>query len=203
MRNEILGGLLAAVALVSAFGLVGSCGAVSLNNDLVSQEQGIKAAWRDSQVQYDTFRKTVRETAQVTDKYEEDFREILHGAIEGRYDNQKMVTFIMEQNSNLDSEAHTRLQEIIEANRNDFARTQRTLVDRQRRYETDISTFPNSFVVGWMGFPHEISGEYTPAIDVDGDGRYTVLDYRTVTSAKTQEVFRTDREDEPLNVFGE
>jgi hypothetical protein len=203
MRNGILGGLLAAVALVGAFGLVGGCGAVSLNNDLVSQEQGIKATWRDSQVQYDTFWKTVRETAQVTDKYKEDFREILHGAIEGRYDNQKMVMFIMEQNPNLDSEAYTRLQQIIEAGRNDFARTQRTLVDRQRRYETDLSTFPNSFVAGWMGFPHEVNGEYAPATDVDGDGRYTVLDYRTVTSTKTQEVFRTGREDQPLNVFGE
>ena len=32
--------------------------------------------------------------------------------------------------------------------------------------------------------------------------QFTVLDYETVTSGKTQDVFQSGREDEPLDVFG-
>jgi hypothetical protein len=200
-NSNVLGGVVIALGLLGAFGLVGGCGTISLNNDLVSQETGIKATWRDSQVQYDTFWKKVKETAQVTDQYKEDFKEILLGAIDGRYDNQKMVMFIMEQNPQLDAAAYTQLQQVIESGRNDFAQTQRTLVDKQRRYETSLGTFPNNVVSGFLGFPKDVAGEYAPATDVDGDGKYSVLDYRTVTSEKTQGVFRSGREDEPLSVF--
>ena len=90
----------------------------------------------------------------------------------------------------------------VEAGRNDFSRTQRTLVDKQREYDTTLSKFPNSALAGYFGFPHELHGEYAPTDDVDGDGLKTVLDYRTITSAKTQGVFSTGREDKALDVFG-
>lgn len=200
-NSNVIGGALITLGLLGAFGLVGGCSTISLNNSFVAQEKGIKATWLDSQVQYDTFWKKVKETAQVTDQYKEDFKEILLGAIDGRYENQKMVMFIMEQNPQLDAAAYVQLQQVIESGRNDFARTQRTLVDKQRRYDTSLSTFPNNVVAGALGFPKSVAGDSAPSSDADDDGKLTVLDYKTVTSSKTQKVFSTGLENEPLNVF--
>lgn len=194
--------ILIAAGIFALFGLVGSCSAVGTYNSLTSQEKGVTATWRNSQVWYDTFWKKVSETAQVTDKYKSDFKEIFIGGIEGRYPPGKAVTFLMESNPALDASVYVQVQRVIESGRNDFAQTQQTLVDRQRAYDTSLHTFPNVILAGVFGFPSEINGQDRPATDVDGDGRYTVLDYPTVTSAKTQEVFKTGREDKPLDVFG-
>ncbi len=57
-------------------------------------------------------------------------------------------------------------------------------------------------LAGIFGFPHEVYGELRPVKDLDGDGRFTVLDYSTITSEKTEGVFTTGREDEAIDVFG-
>jgi len=200
MKNTLLIG--GAVVLVMLIAVVGT--AIGFNNNCVGQEKGLEATWKDSQVQYDAFWKKVKETAQVTDKYAADFKEVFLGSMDARYEGKDPAfQFIMEANPALPPESYSRVQDVIETGRNDFARTQRTLVDKQRAYETHIETFPNSMLAGMFGFPKVVTGEYAPPDDIDGDGKVTVLDYKIVTSAKTQEVFATGREDEPLDVFAE
>lgn len=185
-----------AVALVCG-GIV-----VGVNNNLVRQEVGITATWRDSQVQYDTFWKKVQETAQVPEHYKNDLKEIMLSTTEARYEGKDpALLLIAEANPALDPSMYVQVQRVIEAGRNDFAQTQRTLVDRQRVYSTLLKEFPGGFIAGTLGFPKEVVGEYRPSEDMDGDGLKTVLDYKTVTSSKTQETFSTGLEEEPLNVF--
>jgi len=200
MKNALLiGGGVTLVLVVAVVGIT-----ISFNNTAVGQENGIEATWKDSQVQYDAFWKKVKETAQVTDKYAADFKDLFLGSMDARYDGKDPAfQFIMEANPALPPESYTKVQNVIETGRNDFARTQRTLVDKQRAYETHIETFPNSSLAGMLGFPRPVTGEYAPPDDTDGDGKVTVLDYKIVTSAKTQEVFTTGREDAPLDVFSE
>ena len=177
---------------------------IGTNNTCVEHEKGLTAVYRDSQVQYDAFWKKVKESAQITDKYASDFKEVFFGGMDARYEGKDpALAFIMESNPTLDSATYTKVQQICEAGRNDFARTQRTLVDRQRAYDTYLSTFPNSAVVGMLGFPKPVTGEDAPPNDRDGDGMTTVLDYHIITSAKTQDVFETGREDEALDIFGD
>ena len=192
--------------ILSIFGIllfIGGCAGVSTYNGLTGQEKGVTATWRDSQVQYDTFWKKVKEVAQVPETYKDAFKDVIVASTEGRYaDKDPAFLMITEANPTLDPTMYIEVQRVIEAGRSDFAQTQRTLVDRQRAFDTSLTTFPNNMLAGMFGFPHEVLGELRPAKDLDGDGKYTVLDYPTVTSGKTQEVFSTGREDEELDVFG-
>lgn len=199
MKNSIFI-VLSILALGAAFS---GCATVSTYNSLTSQEKGVTATWRDSQVQYDTFWKKVKEVAQVPETYKDALKDIMLSTTEARYkDKDPAFLMITEANPTLDPSMYVQVQRVIEAGRNDFAQTQRTLVDRQRAFDTALSTFPNNMLAGFLGFPHEVNGEYRPVKDLDGDGKYTVLDYPIVSSGKTQEVFATGREDEELDVFG-
>ena len=176
---------------------------ISFYNEAVGQENSIVATYKDSQLQYDKFWKTVKETAQVTDAYKDDFKEVFLGSMDARYEGKDPAfSFIMESNPSLDPTLYLKVQNVIESGRADFTRSQTTLVDKQRRYETSIETFPNVVLAGFFDFPKVQVGEYAPAEDIDFDGKTTVLDYRIVTSAKTIETFESGREDEPLDVFG-
>jgi len=192
------------LGVIGVLALGTALAAMSTYNGLNSQEKGVTATWRDSAVQYDNFWKKVKETAQVPEKYKDAFKDVLLSTTEARYEGKDPAfQMIMEANPQLDPAMYIQVQRVIEAGRNDFAATQRTLVDRQRAYDTALTSFPNNLFVGFFGFPREVSGEYRPMKDLDGDGKYTVLDYPTVTSGKTQEVFTTGREDVELNVFGD
>ena len=191
------------LATLVLFGLVGGCSLISTYNGLTGQEQGVTATWRDSQVQYDNFWKKVKEVAQVPETYKDAFKEVFLASVQARYEG-KDPAFLMltESNPALDPSMYVQVQRVIESGRNEFAQTQRSLIDRQRAFSTNLATFPNNVLRGFLGFPHEVNGDLRPAKDADGDGRYTVLDYPVVTSGKTQEVFTTGREDAPLDVFG-
>lgn len=192
-------------ALVALFALVGGCSVVSWNNDGVAQEEGVVAAYQDNQNVYDAFWKKVQETAQVPDRYKDDFKDVLVGAVEGRYGengSQAMFQFIQEQNPALDPGLYKQVQQTIEAGRNDFARAQSSLLDRQRRFRTHLRTFPGSLFASALGFPHEIHGELAPPRDQDGDGLLTALDYGIVTSTRTKAAFARG-EDEVVDVFGD
>lgn len=173
-------------------------------DDAVSQETAVKAQYQDNQNRYDSFWKSVVEVAQVQDKYKEDFKEVLIGSIEGRYGengSQAMFLFIQEQNPTLDKEVYTKLMNIIEVGRNDFKRSQTTLLDKQRAYERHLKASTGMLFAGYFDMPNEIKGELAPPTDLDGDGLVTVLDYRIVTSKKTKKAFETG-EDEALDVYG-
>lgn len=200
--------MISVALLVLGFTLIATlvAGAVALNkyNNLIAQERGIMAVYQDSQVSYDTFWKKVRETAQVPEKYKEGVKELLLDATKARYEGKDpALLLITEANPTLSPELYLKLQNMIEAGRNSFATTQRTLIDRQRVYATELTQLPMGPVAKFMGFPSEVMGEYAPTTDLDGDGKKTVLDYRFITSEKTAEVFSTGKENAPINVFGE
>lgn len=196
--------ILAVVTLAALLLLGGVVVLFSTRNDCVRQEAGVLAVYRDSQVQYDTFWKKVKETAQVTDAYRDDFKVVFLGSMQSRYEGKDpALSFIREANPALPPDMYASLQRVIEGGRSDFAQTQRTLVDRQRAYETTLRSWPGGALAGWFGFPMEVNGDLRPSKDRDGDGRYTVLDYDTVTSATTQAVFQSGHEDVPLQIFNE
>lgn len=196
--------IFAAAALVTLLLLGGVVVLFSARNDCVRQEAGVLAVYRDAQVQYDTFWKKVKETAQVTDAYRDDFKAVFLGSMQSRYEGKDpALSFIHEANPALPPDMYASLQRVIEGGRSDFAQTQRTLVDRQRAYSTTLQSWPSGALAGWLGFPQEVNGDLRPSKDRDGDGRYTVLDYDTVTSTTTQAVFQSGHEEAPLQVFGE
>lgn len=177
---------------------------ISFYNTAVRLENATAAQYEQNQNNYDKFWKTIKEMAQVPDRYKEDFKDVLVGNMEARYgEGGSDATFqwIQEHSVNFDSSLYTKIQTAIEAGRQDFEQNQKLLLDKQRRYKDHLKGFWGSMLAG-NNFPNEIIGPRAPNRDMDGDGMLTVFDYEIVTSNKTKKTF-ADGEDDELDVFVE
>lgn len=173
-------------------------------NTANSLEKTTKAQYQENKNQYDAFWKKVKETAQIPDKYRDDFKELLVAETKAKFGeggSKAQFQWFKDRDLKFSDQIYTKIQNVIESGRNDFKRSQTELLDKQRKYETHLDSFFGRFLSSSFGFPKVIAGEYAPAKDMDGDGRMTVLDYHIVTSQKTKAVFETGEENEELTVF--
>jgi len=181
---KILIGLVAAGVLM--FGAT-ACTAISFNNGCVDLENQLKAQWEKNQAVYDTMWKSVQETAGVAEAHADKVKEIAIATIEGRYKNDNQVLFkaIAEANGQpLPADLYKKVQQIIEAKRNEFQANQTTLVAMKQTYNNKLQKFPGSVYAGVMGFP-----------------RIKMEDYEIVTSSKTKKTFETKEDNEPMSPF--
>lgn len=200
IRNLIIAG---GVLLVLGFAIL--VGTIGWHNDVVDAEEGVKAQWLDNQNQYDSFWKKVKEVAQVPDKYKEDFKDLLVSETRskfGKEGSKAQFQWFKDRDINFSDKMYVKVQNVIESGRNDFKRGQTELLDKQRILRATIKKFPGSLMSWMFSVPEEVRGKHAPKEDLDGDGRKTVLDYPIVTSSKTQTVFDSAKEDEPVDVFG-
>lgn len=169
----------------------------------VSSENTIAAQWRENRNSYSAFLNKVAETGGVTQEYTKQFRAILNETMQGRYGEHggaHDLKFLQEHNLSLDPATFTRLQTVIEAGRNDFAREQRSLINRQQTYLTHLQSPGGNLLNMVFNFPRTLHGTDTPTVDRDGDGRFSVLDYEILVSAAAKKAFETGT-DEPLQPF--
>ena len=175
-----VGLVLAVLFVVSGVSCVGSV--IGINNNLVMQEEGLKAQYKQNQNNYDNYWKKLRETAQVPDQYASDLKKLYDGTMTGRYgaDGSKaMFQMIKEQNPNLDASMYKNIQQMIESGRNSFETEQKMLLDKKRVYQISLHTFPNSMLASFLGFPK---------IDLDK--------FDIITSERTDKAFESKRDDE-------
>lgn len=177
--------LVAFVILMGIF-VVGSCVAVvGINNNLVAQEEGLKAQYKQNQNVYDNYWKKLKEASQVPDMYVSDLKKVFDSAMNGRYGeggSKAVLQMLTEQNPQLSPDLYKQIQQMIEAGRNDFSAAQTMLLDKKMVYEKSIRTFPNSMIAPRLGFPKiDLS-----KIDI-------------VTSEETEKVFET-KKSEPINL---
>ena len=158
---------------------------IGINNDLVSQEQGLEAQYKENQNNYDNFTKKVVEVAQVPSMMRDDLEKITKAAISGRYGangSKAVFQFIKEQNPNVSPEIYIKIQQVIDAGRTSFEAEQKMLLDKKRLYLTDLNSFPTNVVAHALGFPKiDLS-----KIDI-------------VTSDRTEGAFNT-KKDKPINL---
>lgn len=172
--------------LLAGIGVLGVMGVVVLTlvltvlgyyNTAVQMETTITAQYDQNKNNYTKMFNSFKETAQVPDMYIDGLKKVYDSAIQGRYgkDGAKaMFTWIQEQNPQVDSKVYTKIQSLIEANRNDFESNQKTLIDKKQIYQVYYKQMPRGFVLGLMGFPK---------IDMEK--------YGIVTSSDTEEAFTT------------
>jgi hypothetical protein len=132
---------------------------------------------------YDKVWKILQQSAGVLDKYSADFKDIYTNIMSGRYasdgKNTPMMKWIQESNPNFSSEMYKSLMDKIEAQRSEFAMVQKRLIDIKREDDNLIQQFPGSLF---------LSGRKPIEINI-------------VTSTKTENTFKTGKEDD-IDLFG-
>lgn len=129
---------------------------VGVYNGAVRMEKGVVAQYEQNQNNLSQYSNKIGEMVQIPTMYKDDFKEVLTGALQGRYgkDGSKATfQFLKEHEINFDSSLYAKIQTVIEAGRNHFEADQKTLIDKKRQYETKLDTFPGNIVLGALGFP--------------------------------------------------
>jgi len=162
-------------------GVVGVGSVIGINNNMVQQEAGLTAQYKQNQNNYDNMVKKVIEVAQVPAMAANDLEKLTKAAIQGRYGaegSKAVFQFIKEQNPTVSAELYSKIQAVIEAGRNSFEADQKMLLDKKRIYETSLNTFPSGVVAKFLGFPKINLNE----IDI-------------VTSDRTEKAFGTKKDE--------
>ena len=144
-------------------------------------EVGIKAKYADNENVYANGTQKVMEIAQVPGMYAADLEKVVTAAIQGRYGaNGSQATFqwIKEAGLTLDASMYTKIQQVIEAFRNEFQNSQTALLDKCRSYETARGNV-------WSGMWLKVAGY--PKQDID---KMCTI----VTTDKARQTFETKRD---------
>lgn len=180
----VVGGLiLALVVVVGGIGFMSYVSAYNLGNRM---EQQIKAEWENNKNILASYGQKVAEAAQVPTMMRDDLQAVVVKSIQARYGengSQATMQWIQEQNPSLDPQLYRKLQQIIEAGRDEFKSSQTRLIDVKRNYETSLGTF-------WQGMWMRIAGY--PKINL--------ADYKVVTTDNVEESFKTGREKAPIQL---
>jgi hypothetical protein len=128
----------------------------------------------------------VLEAAQVPDMMRDDFAKVASEAISARYGaegSKAMFQWLQEQNPQLDSKVYIKLQQLIEAYRDQFTRSQTKMIDVRRQYEAKQNFF-------WSGFWLRVAG--FPKINMD--------DFKPITTDRVENAFTRGKEEAPLKL---
>lgn len=131
---------------------------VSYANKGNEWENQIDASYKNNQNILGQYSLKVQEAAHVSDKYSEALTALISKALDARYgeDGSKAAfQWIQEQNPNLDPQVYVKLQQIIEAGRNEFKVSQTSLLDQCRVYKTNTGYIWSGFWLRLAGYPKE------------------------------------------------
>ena len=154
--------------------------AIGLSNTYNKKFETGKAFQQNSEVVFDNTWKKIQLQANVTVEYKEGFRDVFVELMDARYQNdagagqQTLMKWVTEANPEFDASLYKTLMNTIEGSRNEFTMEQKKLIDIDRELKTMKVTFPNSLVLG----------------------NKPDLEIRLVTSAKTEDAFRTGQEND-------
>ena len=161
--GAITGGIIALVivGLIVLAGLFTIGSYISAANYGAATEQSLLAKHGDLKNIRGNYTNKISEMAQVPQMYRGDLEKVISATFEGRYgaDGSKATwQWIQEQNPALDPALYNRIQQTMEAGRNEFQRAQTEFLDIKRVYVTNLN-----FV--WRGFWLKLAGY--PKIDLD------------------------------------
>jgi hypothetical protein len=179
-------GLIITLTILGVFGFFGASfvlGYFSFTSTANQYENGIEAQYSENQNTYDNGWKKVVEAAQITELQAAQLKGLYVDVLKGLKDSNAMLLALGQFNPNMDQGTHKKVQQLIEAFRNDFRERQSELIARKNEYK-------NYLTVNWSGrFFNMIAGY--PKIDLKK--------FDIVTSNRTEDAFKTKR-DEPLNL---
>jgi hypothetical protein len=140
-------------ALIASLVVVSYISNANLGNRL---EVAIKAKYADNENVYANGTQKVMEIAQVPSMYAADLQKVVTAAIQGRYGpngSQATMQWIKEAGLSIDASMYTKIQQVIEAFRNEFQQSQTALLDMCRNYETLRGTVWTGMWLSIAGYP--------------------------------------------------
>lgn len=140
--------------IVTALVLVGSY--VSNANYGNEAEREIQATYDNNKQILGQYTLKVKEAASVPDMYRDDLQKVMVTALSARYGKSgstAVMQWIKEQNIPYDSTLYVKIQQIIEAGRNEFQNNQTRLIDEKRVYQTNLGYVWKGFWLRLAGYP--------------------------------------------------
>jgi hypothetical protein len=147
---------------------------MSATNREASLRNRFDAKQKANEASFDTMWKVIEQKGGVAANYKDAFKDIFTGLIAGRYSGDKspLLKFIVESNPRFDSALYKSVASSIESERHRFLKDQQLLLDIKREHDDLRTRFPSRLFVGGAA----------------------PLEPHLVTSDRTEEVFRTGKE---------
>jgi uncharacterized protein (UPF0333 family) len=149
-----IGIILGTLFFVLMFGVVGSY--ISYANYGARTEATLEAKLENNENIYANGTQKIIEMAQVPSMYVDAVSRVTKDAISGRYgqDGSKAVfQMLKEQNPNIESGMFVKIQQTIEAFRNEFQNNQTAMIDMKRSYKTQLNLVWSGFWLHIAGYP--------------------------------------------------
>lgn len=148
-------------------------------NAEVSLRNQINAKQKLNEASFDTMWKILKDKADISGQYEKAFREIYPDLIKGRYNGADgkslLMKFVTESNPNFDTSLFKDLMVSVESERKRFLTNQQEILDLQRAHDDIRTRMPSKFFVGHVA----------------------PITVTVITSDRTEETFRTGKDNAP------
>ena len=150
---------------------------MSVENSEIDLREKTIAQNKKCEAYFDKMWKILKQLAGVTDQYKSAFMEIYPKIIAGRYSqgDGSLMKWIQEHNPNFDTSMYKKLMNSIEVERTGFYNEQTVLIDLQREHKVFLQKAPNRWFL---------------------DNNLKPVEIKVITSSKTDEVYRTGKEDD-------
>jgi len=170
-------GLLIALLLFGILGVTFFVMYISYDNKFVTTKNLYEAQVSQDQIIHDEMWKVIQQQAGVSEKYSEDFTRNYKEIMNARNYGGELMKWITEQNPNFSPDLYSKLMNTIEVQRNKFTVVQSKLISIHNEMKNQLTLFPSRL------FLVNIGGHVLPDLNI-------------VTSSRTDEVFRTGKDDD-------
>jgi hypothetical protein len=133
-------------------------------------EVEIKKVWENNQNILGQYTLKVQEIASVPAMYKDDLKEVMTSVMTARMgtDGSKATfQWFKEHNIQIDAAMYTKIQQAIEAGRNEFQNAQTRLVDVKGTYQTALGQIPQGWFLSMAGYPKIDLEKYRPIVAGD------------------------------------
>jgi len=172
-------GAVISIFVVSIFSMY-----VSAYNYGNASDNALEAAYTNNQNILAQYGQKIQEAAQIPAMQRDDVAKVLMGAVGARYGkngSQASMQWIKEQNPSLSPELYTKLQQLIEAGRDEFKNSQTELIDKKRSYSTELGSFMRGTFLRIAGYPKK-----------------PLSDYKIITTDYADDAFKAGKESGPM-----
>jgi type II secretory pathway pseudopilin PulG len=170
-------GLIVVLGILGTAALIGVMNYVSAANYGVQTENQIRALWDQNKNVLGQYTLKVQEAAAVPEMYKNDLAEVMTKTMTAKYgaDGSKAVfQWLKDANINFDSTTYIKVQQIIEAGRNEFQVSQTRLIDAKRSYQDNLGYV-------WRGFWLKLAGY--PKLDLEK--------FKVIVAGDTEQIFES------------